>query len=118
VAIEGIFYVHIYVSDLARAKRFYGEALGWKLETDEPHVAGFRFGSGYLVVGSDSREASERRYAGGMHVAVRVDDLAAQHARLETRGVAVSPIRAQQWGDRDFEFSDPDGQLWVFAQPG
>jgi catechol 2,3-dioxygenase-like lactoylglutathione lyase family enzyme len=117
VAIEGIFYVYADVSDLARSKQFYGETLGWKLNTDEPAVAGFWFGSGYLVARQDERAASERRYAGGMHVAVRVDDLDAQHALLRARGVAVSEIHARPWGERNFRFTDPDGYVWEYGQP-
>lgn len=117
MAIEGIFYVYADVSDLARAKRFYGEALGWKLNTDEPGVAGFWFGTGYLVARQDERAPGERGYAGGMHVAVRVDDLDAQHARLRERGVAVSPIHTRPWGERNFSFADPDGYLWEYGQP-
>jgi catechol 2,3-dioxygenase-like lactoylglutathione lyase family enzyme len=118
MAIEGIFYVHARVSDLARAKHFYGETLGWKLHTDEPVVAGFWFGSGYLVALQDDRSAGERRYAGGMNISVRVDDLDAQHSRLKERGVAVSPIQARPWGERNFNFTDPDGYLWEYGQPG
>jgi len=118
MGIEGIFYVYADVSDLERSKRFYGETLGWKLNTDEPVVAGFWFGSGYLIVHADVRPAEQRRYAGGMHVAVRVDDLDAQHARLTERGVAVSPIHARPWGERNFSFADPDGYLWEYGQPG
>jgi len=51
MAIEGIFYVYVQVADLQRTKQFYGETLGWKLHTDEQQVAGFWFGSGYLVAG-------------------------------------------------------------------
>jgi catechol 2,3-dioxygenase-like lactoylglutathione lyase family enzyme len=117
MAIEGVFYVYARVSNLARSKRFYGETLGWKLNTDEPHVAGFWFGSGYLVAGQEDRPASERSYAGGMHVAVRVDDLDAQHARLRGRGVAVSEIHVRPWGERNFSFVDPDGYAWEYGQP-
>jgi catechol 2,3-dioxygenase-like lactoylglutathione lyase family enzyme len=117
MAFEGVFYVYAKVSDLARAKRFYGETLGWKLTTDEPGVAGFWFGTGYLVAGQDDRPASERRYGGGMHVAVRVDDLDAQHARLRERGVAVSEIHVRPWGERNFDFADPDGYSWEYGQP-
>ena len=35
MAIEGIFYIYAQVTDLQRAKQFYGETLGWKLHTDE-----------------------------------------------------------------------------------
>lgn len=118
MAIEGIFYVEIFVSDLARAKRFYGETLGWKLGTDEPGVAGFSFGSAYLVVLGDTRPANERRYAGGMLVEVKVDDLDAQHARLAKAGVKVSAIDAKPWGERNFSFTDPDGYIWHYGQGG
>ena len=117
MAIDGIFYVRVFVADLARAKRFYGETLGWALSTDEPQVAGFSFGSAYLVVLLDGRAASERQYAGGMNIAVKVSDLDAQHARLAKAGLAVSPIAAQPWGERNFSFTDPDGYLWEYGQP-
>jgi catechol 2,3-dioxygenase-like lactoylglutathione lyase family enzyme len=117
MAIEGIYYVRVFVSDLARAKRFYGEALGWKLGTDEPGVAGFSFGPAYLVVLQDERATSERRHAGGMNVAVKVDDLDAQYARLKDRGVPVTAIQKQHWGERNFTFTDPDGYLWEYGQP-
>ncbi|MFZ1988355.1 MAG: VOC family protein [Alphaproteobacteria bacterium] len=116
MAIEGIFYVEILVSDLARSKRFYGETLGWKLGTDEPGVAGFHFGAGYLVVLADNRPAHERRYAGGMFVEVKVDDLDAQHAGLAKAGVKVSTIEAKPWGERNFSFADPDGYVWHYGQ--
>jgi catechol 2,3-dioxygenase-like lactoylglutathione lyase family enzyme len=117
MAIEGIFYVYAKVSDLEQAKRFYRDTLGWKLQTDEPMVAGFWFGNGYLVAGLDASASSEPRNPGGMHVAVRVNDLDAEHARLTERGVAVSPIHARPWGERNFSFTDPDGYLWEYGQP-
>ena len=116
MAIEGIFYIEIFVSDLKRAKQFYGEVLGWKLGTDEPGVAGFSFGSGYLVVIADPRPESERRYAGGMVVEVKVDDLAARHAALAEAGVTVGAIQTRPWGERNFSFTDPDGYLWHYGQ--
>lgn len=114
---DGIFYVFAFVSDLARSKRFYGETLGWRLGTDEADVAGFAFGGGYLVVHRDDRPAAARSYAGGMHVAVKVDDVAAAHAGLRARGVAVSELHDQPWGQRDFFFDDPDGYRWWYGQP-
>ena len=116
MAINGVFYVRVFVADLARAKRFYGETLGWSLGTNEPNVAGFGFGSGYLVVVKDERPLNERRYRGGMSIAVRVDDLDAQHARLRERSVAVTPILAQSWGERNFSFTDPDDYLWDYGE--
>jgi catechol 2,3-dioxygenase-like lactoylglutathione lyase family enzyme len=127
MAIEGIFYVYAKVSDLEVAKRFYGDTLGWKLHTDEPQVAGFWFGTGYLVAGldtagldnagRDNNDASKHRQPGGMHVAVRVGDLDAEHARLAQRGVDVGPIHVRPWGERNFSFTDPDGYVWEYGQP-
>ena len=117
MAATGIFYVFAFVSDLARSKRFYGEILGWKLGTDEPDVAGFSFGSGYLVVHTDDRREPIRCYAGGMQVEVRVDDVDAEHERLRKLGVAVSDLEDQPWGERNFSFVDPDGYRWSYGQP-
>jgi catechol 2,3-dioxygenase-like lactoylglutathione lyase family enzyme len=111
MAIQGLFYVCAAVSDLARAKRFYGDTLGWRLETDTDEVAGFWFGSGYLV----AQRTSGPHGSGGTHVAVRVDDVDAEHARLAGRGVAVSALVEHPW-ERSFRFSDPDGNAWLYGQ--
>ena len=94
---KGIFYISVFASDLERSKEFYGETLGWKLGTNERNVAGFHFGTGYLVVVSDNRPPASRRYAGGMHVEVQVDDVAAEHARLKGLSIDVSDLCAQPW---------------------
>jgi catechol 2,3-dioxygenase-like lactoylglutathione lyase family enzyme len=114
---KGVFYVFVSVSDLARSKRFYGETLGWKLGTDESDVAGFGFGSGYLVVHAENGSANGKAAASGMHVAVEVDDVNAEHARLRTLGVDVGELRDQPWGERNFHFQDPDGYTWAYGEP-
>ena len=114
---EGIFYVLAHVADLARSKKFYGETLGWSIGTDETQVAGFSFGSGYLVVHQDDRAPEERRYGAGMRVAIKVGDVAAEHARLSELGVEVSELHAAPWGERWFSFEDPDGYPWSCGQP-
>jgi catechol 2,3-dioxygenase-like lactoylglutathione lyase family enzyme len=116
VPVQGIFYVSIQVSDLERSKKFYGQTLGWKLGTDEAAVAGFHFGSAYLVALHDQRIQAERRYAGGMHVEVKVDDIDAEYARLQEAGVEVGELRTQAWGERNFAFEDPDGYRWSYGQ--
>jgi catechol 2,3-dioxygenase-like lactoylglutathione lyase family enzyme len=114
---KGIFYVFAFVSDLARSKRFYGDVLGWQLGTDEADVAGFSFGSGYLVIHAEDRPQGARRYSGGMHVEVQVDDVDAEHARLLALGVKASDLQDQPWGERNFVFDDPDGYTWSYGQP-
>lgn len=117
MAVEGIFYVYAKVADLQRAKQFYGEVLGWKLHTDEPQVAGFWFGSGYLVAGLDAGGADRAPHADGMHIAVRVSNIDAEHAQLAQRGVQVSAVQRRPWGERNFSFRDPEGYLWEYGEP-
>src|SRR5689334_8565217 len=111
VSIQGIFYVAVHVSDLARSRSFYADKLGWKLETIEATVAGLRFGAGYLVLLSDA-SAAAHAHPGGMHVAVLVEDIDAEYARLRDAGIEVGELRSQPWGERNFSFRDPDGYEW------
>jgi catechol 2,3-dioxygenase-like lactoylglutathione lyase family enzyme len=114
---KGIFYIEAFVSDLESSKAFYGEVLGWKLNTDLPGVAGFFFGTGYLVILADDRPASSRVYAGGMHVEVQVEDIVAEHKRLKEKGIGVGELSEKPWGERKFSFADPDGYVWSYGQP-
>ena len=114
---QGIFYVFLYVSDLDRSKAFYKDVMGWTLNTDTPEVGGFAFGNSYLVIRGDDRDAADRRFAGGQHVAVMVDDVDAEHRRLLAAGAQVGDVADQPWGERNFSLSDPDGYEWVIAQP-
>lgn len=112
MAANGIFYVSVYVSDLERSKRFYGDVLGWKLGTSEENVAGYHFGPGYLVLLADNRGGDAGTYAGGMHVAVKV----AEHSRLSALNVAVGDLVEQPWGEKSFTITDPDGYAWSYSQ--
>lgn len=116
MAANGIFYVSVYVSDLDRSKRFYGDLLGWKLGTNEENVAGYHFGSGYLVVLADNRSEDAGKYAGGMHVAVKVGDVAAEHSRLKALKASVGDLVEQPWGEKSFSVTDPDGYAWSYSQ--
>jgi catechol 2,3-dioxygenase-like lactoylglutathione lyase family enzyme len=118
VGIQGIFYIGVHVSDLERSKQFYAGKLGWKLGTDEPTVAGLHFGEGYVVLLADAASSELAGRPGGMHVAVKVDNIVAEHARLKGIGVAVSDLVSQPWGERNFTFKDPDGYEWSYGEIG
>src|SRR5262245_47335895 len=114
MAIKGIFYVFAEVSDLARSKKFYGQTLGWKLNTDEKDVAGFAFGGAYLVIHATGKVVSSN--GASMYVEVQVDNVDAEHARLKGLGVEVTALQDQHWGERNFSFRDPDGHTWFYGQ--
>lgn len=114
--VQGVFYVHLQVSDLVRSRAFYAQALGWTLHTDETDVAGLWFGAGYVVLTAERRAPEERVYGGGAAVAVKAGDLDAEHARLSAGAAGPSPIETKPWGERSFTIQDPDGYRWVFCQ--
>lgn len=49
-------------------------------------------------------------------VHVYVDDVDALHARARAAGADVTDLETAPVGDRRFTATDPEGQLWVFAQ--
>src|SRR5262245_47937819 len=102
MAIKGLAYVHAEVSDLARSKRFYGETLGWELHTDEKDVAGFAFGSAYLVLVTG--KSSGLRPSDALYVGVEVSDVDAEYEKLKGLGLDVGDLHDYPWGERKFSF--------------
>jgi len=92
------------VSDIARAKAFYGTAFGRRFTDYGPTYCEFtdgRLTGGLTTLGPPS--------PGGPLVILYADDLAATQARLEAAGASiVKPVFAFP-GGRRFHFRDPDG---------
>jgi catechol 2,3-dioxygenase-like lactoylglutathione lyase family enzyme len=123
------------VSDVDRAKAFYTEKTGFKLDVD--HRAGDDFrvvqltppGSACsIAVGKGITDAAPGSYR-GTHLVV--SDIEAARAQLLERGVEVSEIRHLESGGwlpgthpehGDYEsfadFRDPDGNSWVLQERG
>ena len=121
------------VSDVDRAKAFYIDRLGFRLDVDHQPNEEFRVvqltppGSACSVtigVGITSAEPGSYR---GTHLVV--DDIEATREELVGRGLEVSPIRhmtPQGWADgvdpnhADYnsfaDFADPDGNTWVLQE--
>lgn len=50
------------------------------------------------------------RHADGLLVALVVDDIDGEYARLQNEGVAIeTPIQTEPWGERFFQVADPNG---------
>jgi PhnB protein len=49
-------------------------------------------------------------------VHVYVDDVDALHARAQAGGAEITELEMSPAGDRRFTATDPEGQIWVFAQ--
>ena len=110
----GIHHVAVCVRDVAEARRFYTEKLGFTL-ADRPEVLGpgaWLDGGGQQVhlMASDASP-------GPGHFAIRVDDLDAAVADLEVAGVEVRRIPPIPGAGRQAFLHDPSGNFVELNQP-
>jgi catechol 2,3-dioxygenase-like lactoylglutathione lyase family enzyme len=125
--------VLIPVSDVDRAKAFYMDRAGFKLEVDTKVGDEMRVvqltppGSrASIAIGVGITDAAPGSYR-GTHLVV--NDIEAARAELVERGVAVSDVRhmaSGEWrpgvdperGDYNSfaDFADPDGNTWVLQE--
>ena len=112
------------VADLARSRRFYVEALGWKPAIDMDEIVFFQVGG--LVVGlfpglaEDAGVEAQRRPAAGLvalaHNVRTEDEVDTLLKAVEAKGAVVTrPAQDLPWGGRSAYFTDPDGHLWEIA---
>ena len=138
--------VVIPVSDIDRAKKFYGEKLGWRLDADYDNGKDFRViqftppGSGCSVIFGKNVTAAAPGSAQGLYLIV--SDIEAARKELLGRGVKISEVFHDAAGvytgtdepylfgrhrvsGRDPEhrsyrsfasFHDPDGNGWLFQE--
>jgi predicted enzyme related to lactoylglutathione lyase len=116
--------IQIGVADLNRARRFYGEGLGWPVEIDQPYFVSFAPSDGSSALGlypraflaEDAGVAPEGSGFRGFAFSyiVRSDDRAdAVLAEAERAGgQIVKPAQRAPWGGYFGYFADPDGYLW------
>jgi uncharacterized protein len=118
--------IMIGVEDLARSKKFYGEALGCKIDQDHPNFVSFNFGDGSSSLALYEREAAARDagvspegsgFRGvSFHYIVpsseALDEVMDKAAAAG--GSVVKEAAGDRWGYFGY-FSDPDGYLWKVA---
>jgi catechol 2,3-dioxygenase-like lactoylglutathione lyase family enzyme len=117
--------VVIPVTDIDRAKAFYTEKLGFRLDADTEPMPGFRVvhmtppGSNCsVVVGPVTYDAATPPATRARYQLV-VKDLPAARAELAERGIETSEV---QWVTPDTDggsfsfFADPDGNEWALQE--
>jgi uncharacterized protein len=115
------------VRDLARAKKFYAEGLGCKIEQDYPNFVSLYLGNGssslalyeWEAAAQDAGVSSEGSGFRGasFHFIVssrdEVDKVVGE--AVAAGGRTVKAAAPAQWGGYYGYFSDPDGYLWKVA---
>jgi uncharacterized glyoxalase superfamily protein PhnB len=74
---------------------------------------------GLVMLGQAGEGFSSPRTLGSFPpsmIHVYVDDVEALHARAKDAGAEITDLELSPVGDRRFTATDPEGQLWVFAQ--
>jgi catechol 2,3-dioxygenase-like lactoylglutathione lyase family enzyme len=95
------------VTDLDRARRFYEDTLGLKVEAEVAETIRFSCGNGTgLALFERPMEPIDRTVA-----AFEVDDLENEVAQLRNRGVEVEGISTVPGGVKRAFFKDPDGNI-------
>jgi lactoylglutathione lyase len=115
--------VTLYVTDQARAREFYVDALGLEVRRDADmgpmgrwlEVAPDETATGFVLASAEAYDRKDR-VGDSADLVLHTDDVAALHDRLAAAGVPVTPPETQAWGTF-IKVTDPDGQQIVVSQP-
>lgn len=125
------------VTDIDRAKTFYADAVGFRVDLDQEVAPGMRIiqltppgsrCSVALMSGMPKHPQQPAMAPGSLHsLQLCVTDIARAHEELSARGVPVTPVQhvgetgwedgpsGQEWNAFMF-FKDPDGNTWCVQE--
>ncbi|MFK4811141.1 VOC family protein [Devosia sp. ZW T5_3] len=117
--------VTLFVEDIAAAKAFYQKVFAAEIIGEDPVSALLKFSGAMLnlLAASQAPELVTPSPVGAatsgarMLLTVRVDDVNATYADLQSRGVTfLNGPMDRHWGRRTAAFADPSGHVWEIAQ--
>jgi catechol 2,3-dioxygenase-like lactoylglutathione lyase family enzyme len=122
MAVEKILMFTMAVTDMAKAKEFYADKLGFQVTSD--------FGQGdqhWVSLNAPGGGASlnlttmhENMKPGTMKLYLSTPDIAAVYQELKTKGVKVNEVKDDLYGPGSgvkwFGLRDPDGNQWLLVQ--
>jgi catechol 2,3-dioxygenase-like lactoylglutathione lyase family enzyme len=116
--------VAVTVDDVRRGAEFYIRHFGFRPVLADDHIAKLLHDDpGYELCLLGPGVAGDTPAARGVVLAFEVGDAHAEEARLRAEGVEITlPLRDEEWGERLFQVTDPNGltvQLvqWVGERP-
>jgi hypothetical protein len=115
------------VRDLKRARRFYSEGLGWRIQQEDDNWVCFLLGEGSSALAlypwdelaEDAQVSAEGSGFRGVTLAhnvrsnERVEEVLAEANRAG--GTIVKAAQPTSWGGYGGYFADPEGYLWEVA---
>lgn len=112
------------VTDIDRAKQFYLDKIGFKLDADIQPAENFRVvhmtppGSACSVVVGPAVVSPGTDLTASARMQLVVTDIGAARAELAGRGVDVSEVQIldARDGGKFFYFTDPDGNNWAVQE--
>jgi catechol 2,3-dioxygenase-like lactoylglutathione lyase family enzyme len=122
MADEKIMMVMMAVTDMAKAKEFYAEQLGFQVTIDygqgDQHWVTLQPPGGGPSLTLSTLHGNMR--PGTMRLYLATSDINATHNALKAKGVKVNDVKDDLYGPGSgvkwFDLRDPDGNLWQVAQ--
>ncbi|HSX34480.1 MAG TPA: glyoxalase superfamily protein [Candidatus Saccharimonadales bacterium] len=111
--------VPIGVTDIERAKAFYGDKFGFSIDVDQP------MGDKRFVQATPPGSACSISFGKGVTqtapgaidgLLLVVADIQAVYKELSGRGVELTEPKTEPWGSIHSYLSDPDGNKWTIQQ--
>jgi PhnB protein len=116
---------YLLYEEASAAVAYLQKTFGFKLRRSEIGGAGRSHNElllgedGLVMLGQAGEGFSSPRTLGSFPpsmIHVYVDDVEALHAQAKAAGADITDLELSPAGDRRFTATDPEGQVWVFAQ--
>jgi uncharacterized glyoxalase superfamily protein PhnB len=116
---------YLLYEEASAAVAYLQKTFGFKLRRSETGGAGRSHNElllgedGLVMLGQAGEGFSSPRTLGSFPpsmIHVYVDDVEALHAQAKGAGADITDLELSPAGDRRFTATDPEGQVWVFAQ--
>ena len=122
MADEKILMLQMAVTDMAKAKAFYAEQLGFKITKDygkdDRHWVSLELPGGGPSLTLSTMHVNMK--PGTMNLYLSTSDIEAAHKQLKAKGVEVNDVQDNLYGPGSgvkwFDLHDPDDNRWLMVQ--
>ncbi len=122
MANEKLLMVMVAVTDMAKAKAFYAEQLGWSVTTDygqgDHHWVSLELPGGGATLTLLTMHGQMK--PGAMTLYVSTSNIEEANNELKAKGVKVNEVKDDLYGPGSgvkwFDLHDPDGNRWLMVQ--